>query len=577
MFRLFRFLKGYEKESILGPLFKFFEATLELFVPLAVASLIDVGIGENDFAHSMKMFFVLCLLGIVGLVFSLTAQYYAAKAAVGFVKKIKQALFSHMGTLSYGEIDQLTTSTMITAMTSDMNQIQSGMNMALRLLLRSPFVVGGAFLMTWLIDPQVAKIFGLTILGLILVVFGIIFFTVPLYKSVQEKLGKVLAATRENLRGVRVVRAFGMEKEEIKSFVQKQEELTKTQKFVGNISGLLNPLSYTVINIGVVLLIHKGALRVEYGVLTQGAVVALYNYMAQILEELVKLANTIILLTKMIASGNRVQSVFERTSSQSFPELTEEGKEEGKEYLAFHQVSLTYPKAMEASLKDISFTAKKGDVIGVIGSTGSGKTSLINMLSRFYDPDSGEIYLEGRRLEQYSKKELRDKVALVPQKSVLFSGTIAENLRFANEGATEEEMWRALEIAQAKEIVEKKEGKLQAGVSQKGSNFSGGQRQRLCIARALVKKADILILDDSFSALDYATDLALRKALKEMEEKPLMLLVSQRTTSIKEADKILVLEEGELVGAGTHEQLLQECKIYQEIHASQFKKEVEKE
>ena len=577
MFRLFRFLKGYEKESILGPLFKFFEATLELFVPLAVASLIDVGIGENDFAHSMKMFFVLCLLGIVGLVFSLTAQYYAAKAAVGFVKKIKQALFSHMGTLSYGEIDQLTTSTMITAMTSDMNQIQSGMNMALRLLLRSPFVVGGAFLMTWLIDPQVAKIFGLTILGLILVVFGIIFFTVPLYKSVQEKLGKVLAATRENLRGVRVVRAFVMEKEEIKSFVQKQEELTKTQKFVGNISGLLNPLSYTVINIGVVLLIHKGALRVEYGVLTQGAVVALYNYMAQILEELVKLANTIILLTKMIASGNRVQSVFERTSSQSFPELTEEGKEEGKEYLAFHQVSLTYPKAMEASLKDISFTAKKGDVIGIIGSTGSGKTSLINMLSRFYDPDSGEIYLEGRRLEQYSKKELRDKVAIVPQKSILFSGTIAENLRFANEGATEEEMWRALEIAQAKEIVEKKEGKLQAEVSQKGSNFSGGQRQRLCIARALVKKADILILDDSFSALDYATDLALRKALKEMEEKPLMLLVSQRTTSIKEADKILVLEEGELVGAGTHEQLLQECKIYQEIHASQFKKEVEKE
>ena len=575
MFRLFRFLKGYEKESILGPLFKFFEATLELFVPLAVASLIDTGIRQRDLTHCIKMFFVLCLLGIVGLAFSLTAQFFAAKAAVGFVKKIKQALFTHMQTLSYEEIDGLTTSSMITGLTSDMNQVQSGMNMALRLLLRSPFVVGGAFLMTWTIDVEVAKIFGITILALIVVVFSIVFFSVPLYKGVQLKLGRVLAATRENLSGVRVVRAFGMEESEMERFKQRQVELTRIQKFVGNISGLLNPLSYVVINFGVAILIYKGAIQVEYGILTQGAVVALYNYMAQILEELVKLANTIILLTKMVASGNRIQSVFELRCSQSYPQVTNSIKCEKEGFLVFEKVALQYKQAAEPALKDISFTASRGQVIGIIGSTGSGKSSLVNLIPRFYDCSQGKIYLDGRELREYSKEDLRSRVSMVPQKSVLFSGTIEENLRFGRPEATENELWQALEIAQTKELVEKKEGMLKAQVTQKGRNFSGGQRQRLCIARALVKKAEILILDDSSSALDYATDLALRKSLQNMEERPLIILVSQRTTSLKDADKILVLEEGELAGVGTHEELLRECEIYQEIHASQFKQEVD--
>ena len=574
MYRLFRFLKGYEKESLLGPIFKFFEATLELFVPLVVASLIDVGIGNKNVGHSIKMFLFLFFLGIVGLAFSLTAQFFSAKAAVGFVKKIKQALFHHIQLLSYGEIDQLTTSAMITRMTSDMNQVQSGMNMALRLLLRSPFVVGGAFLMTWLIDAETAKVFGLTILGLILVVFGIIFFTIPLYKKVQQRLDSVLLSTRENLQGVRVIRSFGLEKKEVKEFEKKQDILTKTQRFVGNISGLLNPLSYTVINVGVALLIWKGAIQVEYGILTQGAVVALYNYMAQILEELVKLANTIILLTKMIASGNRIQAVFEIQPSQRYPESTKTQKERQGAFLTMENVSLCYHAASEEVLSKLNVTMEKGEVVGIIGGTGCGKTSLINLIGRFYDPTGGNIYLDGISIKNYSKKDLRRKVAIVPQKSVLFSGTIKENLLWGNEEATEQELWEALKIAQAKEIVEGKEGKLEAVVSQNGRNFSGGQRQRLCIARALVKKADILILDDSSSALDYATDAALRKALREMKEKPLLIIVSQRTNAIQDADKILVLEEGEVSGVGTHQELLKNCGTYQEIYASQFKKEV---
>ena len=573
MFRLFRFLKGYEKESLLGPLFKFFEATLELFVPLVVASLIDIGIGEGKTGYSVKMFFALVLLGTLGLAFSLIAQFFAAKAAVGFVKKIKQALFSHIQTLSYAEIDELTTSALITRMTSDMNQVQSGMNMALRLLLRSPFVVSGAFLMTWIIDPEVAKIFGFTILGLIFVVFGIIFMTVPLYRSVQQKLDKVLSATRENLLGVRVVRAFGLEKKEEEEFGERQKTLTITQKFVGNISGLLNPLSYTVINLGVALLIWKGALQVEYGMLTQGAVVALYNYMAQILEELVKLANTIILLTKMIASGNRIQAVFELESTQNYPKTTAQKSYEDKPFLSVEGVSFRYKKTGEDALKKITFSANKGEIIGIIGGTGCGKTSLVNLICRFYDATSGSIIIDGIKVEDYSKEEIRKKIALVPQKSILFYGTIAENLRWGKEDAAEEEIWNALRIAQAEDMVKEKVQGLETLVEQRGRNLSGGQKQRLCIARALMKKADILILDDSSSALDYATDAAFRKALREMEERPLILMVSQRASSLMDADRILVLEDAEAVGWGTHEELLRSCETYQEIYQSQYKKE----
>ncbi len=573
MFRLFRFLKGYEKESLLGPLFKFFEATLELFVPLVVASLIDIGIGEGKTGYSVKMFFALVLLGTLGLAFSLIAQFFAAKAAVGFVKKIKQALFSHIQTLSYAEIDELTTSALITRMTSDMNQVQSGMNMALRLLLRSPFVVSGAFLMTWIIDPEVAKIFGFTILGLIFVVFGIIFMTVPLYRSVQQKLDKVLSATRENLLGVRVVRAFGLEKKEEEEFGERQKTLTITQKFVGNISGLLNPLSYTVINLGVALLIWKGALQVEYGILTQGAVVALYNYMAQILEELVKLANTIILLTKMIASGNRIQAVFELESTQNYPKTTAQKSYEDKPFLSVEGVSFRYKKTGEDALKEITFSANKGEIIGIIGGTGCGKTSLVNLICRFYDATSGSIIIDGIKVEDYSKEEIRKKIALVPQKSILFYGTIAENLRWGKKDAAEEEIWNALRIAQAEDMVKEKVQGLETLVEQRGRNLSGGQKQRLCIARALMKKADILILDDSSSALDYATDAAFRKALREMEERPLILMVSQRASSLMDADRILVLEDAEAVGWGTHEELLRNCETYQEIYQSQYKKE----
>lgn len=575
MLRLFHYLKGYRKESVLGPLFKFFEATLELFVPLVVASFIDIGIGEKNLNHSIKMFVLLILLAVIGLAFSLTAQYFAAKASVGFVKKIRQALFSHMNTLSYTDIDRLTTSGMVTLLTSDMNQIQSGMNMSLRLLLRSPFVVGGAYLMTWFIDPEVSKVFGLTILGLIAVVFGIIFITLPMYKSVQKKLNKVLSATRENLMGVRVVRAFGLEKKEKEDFSKKQGTLTTIQKKVSNISSLLNPLSYLVINIGAAFLIWKGAIRVEYGILTQGAVVALYNYMAQILEELVKLANTIILLTKMIASGNRVQSVLDLTPTQNYPEKTWESKEKNKPYLVFENVSLRYEQAGEDALNQISFTADKGEVIGIIGGTGSGKTSLVQLIGRFYDTSFGKIWLDGIEIQGYTKSDLRNKIGLVPQKSVLFMGTIRDNLLWGNEQAGEEELWKALRIAQAEDLVKKREHGLDDVVTQNGRNLSGGQKQRLTIARALVKKPEILILDDSSSALDYATDAALRRALGEMEEKPLIFLVSQRTQSICHADKILVLEDGKLVGIGTHEELLETCSTYQEIYASQFKKEVQ--
>ena len=574
MKKLLTFLRGYEKESVLGPLFKLLEATLELFVPLAVASLIDVGIGNRDINYVIKMFIFLVVLGAVGLAFSLTAQFFAAKAAVGFVKKIKHALFQHMESLSYTEIDQLGTSAMVNRMTSDMNQLQSGMNMALRLLLRSPFVVAGAFIMAWIIDAKAAKVFGVTILVLTIIVYGIMLITIPLYKKVQQKLDRVMGATRENLIGVRVIRAFGLEEEEKEEFIQKHRELTKGQKFVGSISAMMNPMTYIVVNMGIAVLIWKGAIQVEHGILTQGAVVALYNYMAQILEELVKLANTIVLLTKMVASGNRVQSVLEMESSQKYPEDTLASDKKDMPHVVFENVSLKYANAGEESLTGISFEAQKGQVIGVIGGTGSGKTSLINMVPRFYDATQGQVYVDGLDVTKYKKEDIRNKVGLVPQKAVLFKGTIRENLRWGNENATDEELMDALEIAQAKEIVESKKEKLDFMIAQNGRNLSGGQRQRFTIARALVKKPEILILDDSASALDYATDANLRKALQNMEEKPTIFIVSQRTISIQHADLILVLDDGEMVGCGTHDELLHSCEIYQEIYASQFKKEV---
>ena len=574
MRKLLTFLKEYEKESVLGPLFKLLEATLELFVPLAVASLIDVGITNRDINYCIKMFVFLVVLGVVGLAFSLTAQFFAAKAAVGFVKKIKHALFQHMESLSYTEIDQLGTSAMVNRMTSDMNQLQSGMNMALRLLLRSPFVVAGAFIMAWIIDGQAAKVFGVTILALTIIVYGIMLITIPLYKKVQQKLDKVMAATRENLIGVRVIRAFGLEEEEKKEFVQKHGELTKGQKFVGSISAMMNPMTYIVVNMGIAVLIWKGAIQVEYGILTQGAVVALYNYMAQILEELVKLANTIVLLTKMVASGNRVQSVLEMESSQKYPEETVIADRKEMPHVVFENVSLKYAKAGEESLSRISFEAKKGQVIGVIGGTGSGKTSLVNLIPRFYDATEGCVYVDGINVAQYKKEDLRGKIGVVPQKAVLFKGTIRENLCWGNADATENDIMEALEIAQAREIVEAKSEKLDFVIAQNGRNLSGGQRQRLTIARALVKKPEILILDDSASALDYATDAKLRKALQNMDDKPTIFIVSQRTVSIQHSDLILVLDDGEMVGMGTHDELLNSCEIYQEIYASQFKKEV---
>ena len=574
MIKLLRYLKGYEKESVLGPLFKLLEATLELFVPLVVASLIDVGIAENNTSYMLRMFIYLILLGLVGLLFSVTAQFFAARAAVGFVKKIRQALFAHMESLSYTEIDRLGTAQMITRMTSDVNQVQAGMNLTLRLLLRSPFVVAGAFIMACHIDMQVAWVFGLTILALVVIVFGIMFLTIPLYRRVQQRVDRVLAATRENLIGVRVIRAFGMEEDEKRRFNDKQNELTRQQEFVGRISALLNPLSYSIINVGIALMIWKGALQVEAGLLTQGAVVALYNYMAQILEELIKLANMLINLTKAVACGNRIQDVFETKSCQQYPDSTLDKPDDRAPQVVFEHVSLKYATGGEESLTDISFSVEKGMVVGIIGGTGSGKTSLVNLIPRFYDATRGSILIEGIEVSRYSKKELREKIAVVPQKAVLVKGTIRDNLYWGKAGASDEELWEALSVAQAKEMVEAKEGKLDFGIEQNGRNLSGGQKQRLTIARALVRKPDILILDDSSSALDYATDAALRNALKEMKDRPTVFLVSQRTVSIQHADLILVLEDGRLVGMGTHEALLEECKTYEEIYSSQFKKEV---
>ena len=575
MFQLLKYLSDYKKESIFGPLFKLLEASFELMVPLVVAAIIDKGIANADKGMTVKMCLLLLLLGVVGLISSVTAQYFAAKAAVGFAAKVRKVLFAHIQTLSYSDLDTLGTTTLVTRMTSDMNQVQYGVNMTLRLLLRSPFVVFGAMIMAFTVDAKAAFTFVVTIPVLTAVVFTIMLMCIPLYRQVQEKLDRVVLSTRENLTGVRVIRAFCKEKEEREIFEHRNGELTEAQKFVGRISALMNPVTYIIINAAVMVLIYIGALRVNRGLLTQGGVVALYNYMSQILVELIKLANLIISVTKSVACGNRIQAVLEISPGMTFPDETQAKKGDPTSVYAveFRHASLCYPNAGEHSLTDVNFRVKKGETVGVIGGTGSGKTSLVNLIPRFYDVTDGEILVDGVNVKKYTKSALREKIGVVPQKAVLFKGTIRDNLRWGNANASDEDILAAVTTAQATEVIAGKKGGLDYEITQGGSNLSGGQRQRLTIARALVRKPSILILDDSASALDYATDAALRKAMRQTEGHPTVFIVSQRTASIRHADKIVVLDDGKMVGLGTHETLLQNCEVYREIYDSQFKQE----
>lgn len=563
-------MKGYRKEAVLAPLFKMLEATLELFVPLIVAAIIDTGISGKDASYVIKMVLVLVLLGAVGLGFSVTAQYFSAKAATGFVTRLRHVLFSHIQKLSYEQLDTQGTSTLITRMTSDMNQVQSGVNLTLRLLLRSPFVVIGAMVMAFTVDPKAAIVFVVDVPALAVVVFGIMFASIPLYRKVQSRIDEVLGMTRENLTGVRVLRAFGKEEDQIREFSEKNEELTDTQKFVGKITALLNPVTYVIVNAAIIVLIWVGAIRVHTGILTQGAVVALYNYMAQILTELIKLANLIINITKAVACGNRIQSVLEEEPSVTDGMAEEQEHSPGTPAVEFKDTGLRYPMASEEALSHISFFAMPGQMIGVIGGTGSGKTSLVNLIPRFYDCSGGQVLVNGTDVKDYKMDDLRSRIGVVPQKAVLFAGTIRDNMQWGKPEATDEEIFRALEIAQALDIVRGREAGLDTKVEQGGRNFSGGQRQRLTIARALVRQPDILILDDSSSALDFATDAALRNAIRTMDPRPVLFVVSQRTNSIQHADKIIVLEDGQAAGIGTHEELLRTCAVYQEIYQSQF-------
>lgn len=563
-------MKAYRKECILGPLFKLLEALFELFVPLVIAAIIDKGIGAGNQEYVVKMCLVLVALGLIGLVLAITAQYFSAKAAVGFVKNLKHALFAHIESLSYAELDTIGTSTLITRMTSDMNQIQTGVNLTLRLLLRSPFVVFGSMIMAFTIHVKAALIFVVTIPLLSVVVFGIMLWCIPLYKKVQQKLDSLLGLTRENITGVRVIRAFCQEDEEIEKFGKRNAALTSVQKFVGRISALMNPVTYIIINLAIIWLIQRGAISVNSGILTQGAVVALYNYMSQILVELIKMANLIISLTKSVACGNRVQSIFEIRSSLS---VSQDEKEEAPENsLVFQNVSFRYEGAGGDSLSNLDFSVKKGETVGIIGGTGSGKTSLVNLIPRFYDVTEGAVLFNGKNVTTYPLDVLRERIGVVPQKAVLFQGTIRENMQWGKQNASDAEIMEAAEIAQAADVITEKGG-LDFVIEQGGKNLSGGQRQRFTIARALVGNPELLILDDSASALDFATDAALRKAIRNRKQKVTTFIVSQRTSSIQHADKILVLDDGELAGCGTHEKLLQTCPVYQEIYNSQFKKE----
>lgn len=576
MKKLLTYLSEYKKECILGPLFKLLEALFELFVPLVMAAIIDVGIAGNDKSYIMKMCFVLILLGVVGLASSITAQFFAAKAAVGFATKLRHVLFEHIQSLSFAEMDTVGTSTLITRMTSDINQVQSGVNMALRLFLRSPFIVFGAMIMAFTLDAKCAMIFVITIPILFVIVFGIMKITIPLYKRVQEGLDRVLGITRENLTGTRVIRAFNKQEEEIEEFDEKNQTLTNWQIFVGRISALMNPTTFIVINLATAALLWTGAIQVDTGRITQGEVIALVNYMSQILVELVKLANLIVLVTKALACANRVQAVLEEESTMDMSGTMTTGKNTDV-IVEFNHVSLTYKNAGDESLTDIHFQVKRGETVGIIGGTGSGKSSLVNLIPRFYDATKGEVKIDGINVKQYQMSSLRDRIGIVLQKAVLFKGTIRENLLWGNSNATEQELEQAIEASQAKEFVEQKEGRLDFSIKQNARNLSGGQKQRLTIARALVRKPEILILDDSASALDFATDARLRKAIKNLDENLTVFIVSQRASSIQYADKIIVLDDGCVAGIGKHEELLATCSVYQEIYYSQFPKEGKKE
>ncbi len=574
------YLKDYKKESALGPLFKLLEASFELMVPLIVAGIVDVGLVNADKKYIIGRCLLLAALGLIGLLCSVTAQFFAAKAAVGFATKLRRSLFAHIQSLSFGEMDRVGTSTLITRMTVDVNQVQSGVNMVLRLFLRSPFIVFGAMIMAFTVDARAAFIFVVLIPALSVVVFAITATSIPLFQKVQAGLDKIMRITRENLTGVRVIRAFRREEAEKQEFYQDSSALLHMQTFTGRITGLMNPLTIVIVNICIIVLLHTGAVRVEAGVLTQGAVIALVNYMSQILVELVKLANLIITITKAFASGNRVAAVLAIRSDEeadTTPSRCPSGSEQEtgnrRSYLEFNHVYFRYPEAGEEALSDIDFRVKRGETIGIIGGTGSGKSSLVHLLPRFYEVERGNIYLDGKDLRTMPVKALRDQIGMVMQKAVLFQGTIRENLRWGREDATEEELWEALRIAQAEEFVRSKAEGLETKVEQEGRNFSGGQRQRLAIARALVRKPEILILDDSASALDYMTEAALRAGLKESQKNTTVFIVSQRASSVLHADRIIVLDDGKIAGLGTHRELLENCPIYREIYDSQFDKQ----
>lgn len=573
MKKLLIYLKAYRKEACLAPIFKMLEAVFELFVPLVIKGIIDYGIAAEDRAYCLRMGLLLLLLAVIGLAMATTAQWFSARAAAGFAAKIKQVLMEHIQKLSYTELDTIGTSTLITRMTSDVNQVQTGTNLVLRLFMRSPFIVFGSMIMAFTIDFKAAMIFVITIPLLSVVVFGIMLSSIPLYKKVQSQLDRVLGITRENLTGVRVIRAFNKEEEEISHFKTENEQFTRLQTFVGKISALMNPLTFVIVNSAILVLVWTGAWRVEGGILTQGAVVALVNYMSQILVELIKLADLIINITKAVACGNRIQKVLEvEPSMENGSKECIEEKRAPANAVDFNHVSLTYSGAGAPSLTDIDLHVKTGQTIGIIGGTGSGKTSVVNLIPRFYDATQGNVLVFGKPVKEQDMESLRSQIAVVPQKAVLFAGTIRENMKWGKEDATDEEIMEALTIAQAAEVVQKKEGGLDAFVEQGGKNLSGGQRQRLTIARALVRKPRILILDDSASALDFATDAALRKAIREMKNAPTVFIVSQRTSSIRFADQILVLDDGKSVGVGTHDELLTTCSVYKEIYDSQYKK-----
>ena len=578
MKKLLIYLKGYKKECVLAPLFKMLEACFELLVPLVVASIIDDGIANGDRGYVIKMCLVMVLLGAIGLSCTLVAQYFSARAACGFSRKLRHSLFAHITSLSYTEIDTLGTSTLINRMTSDTNQVQTGINLTLRLFMRSPVIVFGALIMAIAVDPtfKASGIFVLTVSALAIVVFGIMLITIPLYKRVQSRLDATVVTTRENLTGVRVIRAFSLEDKESEKFHKKTALLNKAQVFVGRISALMNPLTFVIVNLSVCFLIHKGAILVDKGNLTQGQVIALYNYMSQILIELIKLANLIITITKSLACAKRIEDVFETKSSQTVTASKnrgDSGKSDGNIAVEFRNVFLRYNGASEPSLENISFAVSRGETIGIIGGTGSGKSSLINMIGRFYDAEDGEVLVNGRNVTSYEFDKLREKIGIVPQKAVLFKGSVRDNLRWGDENATDEEIYSAIKIAQATDVIEAKDEGLDFKIEEGGKNLSGGQRQRLTIARALVSKPEILIFDDSSSALDYQTDARLRAALKKLDYNPTVFIVSQRTASLSHADKIVVLDDGKIVGIGTHEELLASCTVYEEIYNSQFRRE----